>query len=83
MNLGKLLNLTYINQSAPSLVKMYVSIRSQMKLIMVLIGPEFPLELVKIAESDYVYTITSTNVNQVVPNMVTMYMTMSLIMGQI
>ena len=42
---------TNINQSAPSLVKMYVTIRSRMRLIMDLIGPElselFPLNLKK------------------------------------
>ena len=62
-----------------------------MRLIMDLIGPElselFPLGFAKIAESDFVYTIVSTNVDQLVPNMVTVYMTMrswmSLIMGQI
>ena len=31
---------TNINQSAPNLVKMYVTIRSRMRLIMDLIGPE-------------------------------------------
>ena len=54
-------------------------------------GPElselFALEFGKIAESDIVYFITSTNADQLVPNMVTVYMTMrswmSLIMGQI
>ena len=83
---------TNINQSAPNLVKMYVTIRSQKRLIMDSIGPElsdlFPLEFAEIAESDFVYTIASTNVDQLVPNMVTVYyMTvrswMSLIMGQI
>ena len=64
-----------------------------MRLIMDLIGPElselFPLEFAKIAESDFVYTRASTNVDQLIPNMVTVYryMTMrswmSLIMGQI
>ena len=62
-----------------------------MRLVMDLIGPELsellPLEFAKIAESDFVYTIASTNVDQLVPNMVTIYMTMrswmSLIMGQI
>ena len=56
-----------------------------------LMGPElselFPLEFAKIAESDFVYTIASTNVDQLIPNMVTVFMTMnswmSLIMGQI
>ena len=80
---------TNINQSAPNLVKTCVTIRSWMILIMDLIGPElfelFRLEFAKIAESDFVYIITSTkiNVDQLVPNMVTVYMTMSLIMGQI
>ena len=82
---------TNINQSAPNLVKMYVTIRSLMSSIMDLIRLElcelFALEFAKIAESDFVYTLASTNVDQLVPNMVTMYMTirsqMSLIMGQI
>ena len=34
------LSSTNINQSAPNLVKMYVTIRSQMSLMMDLIGPE-------------------------------------------
>ena len=62
-----------------------------MRSIMDLIGPElselFALEFAKIAESDFVYSIASINVDQLVPNMVTIYMTMrsrmSLIMGQI
>ena len=68
---------------------MCVTIRSRMRLIMNLIGPELsellPIEFAIIAESDFVYTVTSTkiNVDQLVPNMVTVYMTMSLIMGQI
>ena len=78
---------TNIDQSAPNLVKMYVTIRSRMRLIMDLIGPElselYPLEFAKIAESDFVYTITSTNVDQLVPNMVTVYMSMRMILGQI
>ena len=57
-----------------------MSIRSYMNSIMDLIGPElyelFALEFAKIAESDFVYTLSSTNVDQLVPNMVTMYMTM-------
>ena len=57
-----------INQSAPNLVKMYVTIRSRMSSIMDLIGEE-PSELLalvfaKIAESDFVYTLASTNVDQ-------------------
>ena len=71
---------------------MYVTIRSWMISMMYLIGPElselFALEFSKIAESDFFfYSLTSTNVDQLVPNMVTIYMTMtswmSSIMGQI
>ena len=58
-----------------------------MRLIMGLIRPELsellPLELAKIAESDFVYTMASTNVDHLVPNMVTVYMMMRFIMGQI
>ena len=64
-----------INQSAPNLVKMYVTIRSQMSSIMDLIRAELSelcaLEFAKIAESDFVYTLASivytlasTNVDQ-------------------
>ena len=57
-----------INQSGPNLVKMYVTIRSWMSSIMDLIGAElselFALEFAKIAESDFVYTIASTYVDQ-------------------
>ena len=53
--------------------------RSPMSLIMDLIGPElselFALEFAKIAESDFVYTVASTNVNQSAPNSVEMYVT--------
>ena len=59
---------TNINQSTPNLIKMYVTIRSQINLIMDVIGPElselFPIEFAKIAESDFVYTLASTNVDQ-------------------
>ena len=44
-----------------------------------LIRPElselFALEFAKIAQSDFVYTLAFTNVDQLVPNMVTIYMT--------
>ena len=57
-----------INQSAPNLVKMYVTIRSWMCSIMDLIGADlfelFALEFAKIAESDFVCTLGSTNVDQ-------------------
>ena len=66
---------TNINRSAPNLVKLFVTIKSRMRLIMDLIRPEmselFPLEFAKIAESDFVYTIASTNADQLVPDMVT------------
>ena len=58
---------TNINQSAPNLVRTYVTIRSQKSSIMDLIGLElsklFALEFEKIAESDFVYTLASTNVD--------------------
>ena len=62
-----------------------------MSLIMDLMGPElselFALEFAKNADYDLVYTLASTNVDQLVPNMVTIYMTlrswMSSILGQI
>ena len=51
-----------------------------MRSIMDIIRPElselFALEFAKIAESDFIYTLASTNVDKLVPNMVTMYMTM-------
>ena len=64
------LSSTNINQSAPNLVKLYVIISSQMRLslIMNVIVPEmselFTLEFAKIAESDFVYTLASTNLDQ-------------------
>ena len=66
-----------INQSAPNLVKMYVTMRSRMSSITDLIGAElfelFALEFAKYAEkvlnaknaeSDFVYTPASTIVDQ-------------------
>ena len=59
---------------------MYVTTRSRMSLIMDLIGPElyklFALEFAKIAESDLVHSLASTNLDQLVPNMVLIYMIM-------
>ena len=47
----------------------------------------FALEFGKIAESDIVYTLVSTNIDQSTPNLVKMYVTlrsqMNLIMDQI
>ena len=62
------LSSTNMNQSASDLVKMYVTIRSRVSSIMDLIGPElsefYALEFAKIAESDFVYSLASTNVDQ-------------------
>ena len=50
--------------------------RARMSSIMGQIEPEH-LELFgKIAESDFVYTLVSTNINQSTPNLVKMYMTL-------
>ena len=53
--------------------------RAQMSSIMGQIKPEHPelfaLEFRKIAESDIVYTLASTNIDQSAPNLVKMYMT--------
>ena len=50
-----------------------------MSLIMIQIESEhlelFALEFGKIAESDFFYTLASTNINQSAPNLVKMYMT--------
>ena len=66
-----------IEQSVPNLATIYVPIRSQMSLIMGQIESEhlelFALEFGKIAEYDFVYTLSSTNINQSAPNLVKMY----------
>ena len=53
--------------------------RAQMSLIMGQIEAEhlelFALEFGKIAESDFVYTLASTDIDQSAPNLVKMYMT--------
>ena len=55
-------------------------IRARMSSIMGQIEPEHPelfaLEFGKIAESDFVYTLVSTNIDQSAPNLVKMYMTL-------
>ena len=66
-------------------------IKSRMSLILGQIKSEHPklfaLEFGKIAESDFVYTLTSTNIDQSTPNLVKMHMTirfrMSVIMDLI
>ena len=54
-------------------------VRSRMSSIMGQIEQEhlelFALEFGKIAESDFVYTLSSTNIDQLAPNLVKMYMT--------
>ena len=54
--------------------------RAGMSLIMGQIEHEHPelfaLEFGKIAESDFVYTLVSTNIDQSAPNLVKMYMTL-------
>ena len=80
---------TNIDQSAPNLVKMYMTIRSHMSSIMDLIG----LELSKLSALEFenlpyltVYTLASANIYQSVPNLATIYLPikswMSLNMGQ-
>ena len=52
-------------------------IRSQMSSIMGQIEPEHPqlfaLEFGKIAETDFLYTVSSTNIDQSAPTLVKMY----------
>ena len=52
-------------------------IRSRMGSIMGRIEPEYPelfaLEFGKIVESDFVYTLSSTNIDQSAPNLIKMY----------
>ena len=66
-----------IDQSVPNLATIYLPIRSWMSLIMEQIKPEHPelvaLEFGKIAETDFVYTLASPNINQSAPNLVKMY----------
>ena len=62
-------------------------IRARMSLIMGQIEPEHPelfaLEFGKIAESDFVYTLASTNIDQSKPNMVKIYVTIRFLMSLI
>ena len=59
LEFGKIRASTNTDQSAPNLVKMYLTIKSQMSLIMNVIKPElselFALAFAKIAESDCLY----------------------------
>ena len=80
-----------IDQSVPNFATIYMPIKTRMRSIMAQIKSEhlelFALEFGKIAESDFVYTLTSTNIDQSTPNLVKMYVTirswMSLIMDLI
>ena len=58
-----------------------MTIRSGMSSIMGKIEPEHPklfaLEFGKIAETDFVYTLAFTNINQSAPNVVKIYVTIS------
>ena len=78
---------TNIKQSAPNLVKMYVTTRSQMSSMVEQIRPEnpelFALEFGRIAETDFVYTFASPNINQSAPNLVKMYVTITSWMSSI
>ena len=62
-------------------------IKSRMSSILGQIKSEHPklfaLEFGKIAESDFVYTLASTNIDQSTPNLVKMYMTIRLRMSLI
>ena len=84
------LSSTNINQSAPNLVRMHMTIRSRMSSIMDLIGPELRVicpRIRKFAIFDFVYTLASANINQSVPILATIHMPirsrMSLIIRQI
>ena len=86
MILFTLLSSTNINQSAPNLVKVYMTIGSQMRLIMEL--SEFSaLDLENVPYLPFVYTLASANIDQSILNLATIYMPirsrMSLIVGQI
>ena len=68
-----------IDQSVPDLATIHMPMRTQMSSIMGQIEHEhlelFALEFGKIAESDFVYTLASTNIDQSAPHLVKMYMT--------
>ena len=68
-----------IDQSVPNLATIHMPMRAQMSSILGQIEAEHPelfaLEFGKIAESDFVYTPASTNIDQLASNLVKMYMT--------
>ena len=71
-----------VDQSVPNLATIYMPKKSRMSLILGQTESEHPelfaLEFGKIAESDFVYTLASTNIDQSTPNLVKMYMTIRL-----
>ena len=79
------------DQSVPNFAMINIPIRSRMSSIVSQIELEHPelfaLEFGKIAEYDFVFTLSSTNINQSAPNLVQMYMNirsqMSLVMDVI
>ena len=70
---------TNVDQSVSNLATTHMLIRARMSSIMGQIEQEHPelfaLEFGKIAESDFVYTLASTNIDQSASNLVIMYMT--------
>ena len=81
---------TNIDQSALNLVKMYMTIRYRMSMIMDLIGPELSeLSSREFENLPYltVYSLAYANIDQSVPNLATIYIPiksqMNSIMGQI
>ena len=68
-----------IDQSVPNLATIYIPIKSRMSSMVGQIESEhlelFALEFGKIAESEFVYTVASTNINQSAPDLVRMYVT--------
>ena len=66
-------------QLVPNLATIYMPIKSRMSSIRGQIKSEHPelfaLEFGKIAESDFVYTLASTNIDQSTQNLVKMYVT--------
>ena len=65
-----------IDQSVPNLATIHTRMTARMSSIMGQIEPEnpelFALEFGKFAESDFVYTLTSTNIDESAPNLVKM-----------
>ena len=66
-----------IDQSVPNLPTIYMPIKSRMSLSMGQIEPEHPelfaFDFGKYAAYDFVYSLSSTNIDQLAPNLVKMY----------